>query len=264
MIAIAIAPYLGYGQENPVQIKGKIINPKNDVSNILIVNENSKESTISDSLGFFTIAVRLKDSLRFTAVQYRPKKIVVTDSIYAQKTILVKLAENTIQLEEVVVTPYNLTGKLGLDIESLNMEPIISSSTLELPNAGLEIMTQGERLLLEADRGKYVHYYGPALTINTHKIMNKLSGRIGSLERRVATDKKIELQKEIISKFPKETICEGFNIPQKKLEEFLTYCISQTDFLELSKESNTEEIWEYLRTKSIRFNNLTGLYKVPN
>ena len=182
------------GQERPRILKGAVKSLRNDVSNLLIVNLNSKKSTITDSLGLFSIEVKLKDTLQISAVQ------------------------NVINLNEVTVTPYNLTGKIDLDIERLGIKPVVTSSSLGLPNANIEVMTQSERLLLEADRGKYVYYYGIALVINTHKIMNKLSGRTKSFEDMIARDENMELEKEIISKFSKKTLSESFDIPEANID----------------------------------------------
>ncbi|GAB5475842.1 MAG: hypothetical protein Mars2KO_39410 [Maribacter sp.] len=238
------------------------------MSNILIVNLNSKESTITDSLGQFTIEVRLKDTLQITAVQYVTSKITITDAIFAKNSVVITLLENVINLKEVTVTPYNLTGKIDLDIERLGLEPTVTSSSLGLPNADVEVMSQSERLLLEADRGKYVRlgtmddhgkliqilgYATISVIINTHKIMNRASGRTKSLEERVARDEQMTMEKEIITKFSKQTIAETFDIPLTHVDGFLTYCMSQTDFLAVAQQENSIEIWEYLKARSIEF-----------
>jgi hypothetical protein len=180
----------------------------------------------------------------------------------------VNLTENIINLNEVTVTPYNLTGKIDLDIERLGIKPVVTSSSLGLPNADVEVMTQSERLLLEADRGKYVRlatiedrgkllevlgYASPMVIINTHKIMNRVSGRTKSFEEMAARDKNMAIEKELIAKFSKKTMSENFDIPETNIDAFLTYCLFQTDFSELSNAGNTVEIWVYLKTKSIEF-----------
>lgn len=220
---------------------------------MLIINLNSKKYTITDSLGLFTIEAKLKDTIRFTAVQYLTKDIEVTDVIFQEKRLEIVLMDNVINLNEVAVRPYNLTGKISFDLERLDIAPDVTSSRLGLPNAGIKRLTQSERLLIEADRGKYVNYYGTALTINTHKIMNRLSGRTRTFEEMVARDEKTELEKEIIAKFPKKTMSESFSIPETDIDGFLTYCIMQKDFLELSKAENMHMIWEYLKARSIEF-----------
>lgn len=265
---LAISSFSGFGQEKATALEGRVRSLRNDVSNILIVNLNSKESTITDSLGQFTIEVRLKDTLQITAVQYVTSKITITDAIFAKNSVVITLLENVINLKEVTVTPYNLTGKIDLDIERLGLEPTVTSSSLGLPNADIEVMSQSERLLLEADRGKYVRlgtmddhgkliqilgYATISVIINTHKIMNRVSGRTKSLEERVARDEQMTMEKEIITKFSKQTIAETFDIPLTHVDGFLTYCMSQTDFLAVAQQENSIKIWEYLKARSIEF-----------
>jgi hypothetical protein len=251
-LVILLGTHTAFSQDYIKPINGKVKSLNNDVENVLIINLNSKKSTITDSMGLFTIEAKLKDSIRFTAVQYLTKEIEITDTIFLKNLLVVNLIENVIDLEEVMVTPYNLTGKIDLDLKRLAITPVITSSTLGIPNADIEKMTQSERLLIEADRGKYVNYYGIALTINTHKIMNRLSGRTKAFEEMVVRDEKMKLEKEIIAKFSKKSISKSFDIPEIKIDRFLTYCLLQEDFLELSKRS-TMEVWEYLKNKSVEF-----------
>ncbi|WP_299795894.1 hypothetical protein [uncultured Maribacter sp.] len=268
ILLAVLASFLGFGQDNSTLIKGKVSSSKNDVSNVLVVNLNSKASTITDSLGLFSIEVKLKDSVRITAVQYLPKEIVISESHMNSSLITIQLIDNIIDLNEVTVTPYNLTGEIDRDIDRLQIEPTVTSYSLGLQNADVTKMTQSERLLQEADRGKYVSlqtmdeygklneilsYVGLSVKVNTHKIMNKVSGRTKSLEEMVERDEKLNLEKEIIYKFSKQTIAENFDIPESNVNGFLTYCLSQPDFNALSDSGNMTEIWAYLEAKSVEF-----------
>lgn len=255
LLLTSLIPSLACGQEQTKLIQGRAKSLNNELSNVLIVNINSRKSTITDSLGLFAIEVKLKDSLRITAVQYLTKEIVITKEIFDENSVVVNLVENVIDLDEVTVTPYNLTGKIDSDLKRLPIVPLVTTATLHLPNADIEKMTQSERLLIEADRGKYFYYYGTAIVINTHKIMNKVSGRTKSFENRVARDKKLGLEKEIIAKFSKKTISENFDIPETSIDGFLSFCLAQTDFSELSNAGNTMEIWKYLKARSVEFKN---------
>ncbi len=268
ILVAVLASFLGFGQDNSTLIKGKVSSTKNDVSNVLIVNLNSKKSTITDSLGIFSIEVKLKDSVRITAVQYLPKEIAISESHINSSLITIQLIDNVIDLNEVTVTPYNLTGEIDRDIDRLQIEPTVTSYSLGLQNADVTKMTQSERLLQEADRGKYVSlqtiedfgklneifsYAAISVKVNTHKIMNKVSGRTKSLEEMVERDQNMNLEKEIIYKFSKQTLAENFDIPESNVNGFLTYCLSQPDFNALSDSGNMAEIWAYLETKSVEF-----------
>ncbi|WP_282074186.1 hypothetical protein [Maribacter aquivivus] len=268
LLVAVLASFLGFGQDNSTLLNGKVSSSKNDVSNVLIVNLNSKRSTITDSLGLFSIEVKLKDSVRITAVQYLPKEIVISESHINSSLITIQLIDNIIDLNEVTVTPYNLTGEIDRDIDRLHIEPTVTSYSLGLQNADVTKMTQSERLLQEADRGKYVSlqtmdeygklneilsYVGVSVKVNTHKIMNKVSGRTNSLEEMVERDQNMNLEKELIYKFSKQTIADNFDIPESNVNGFLTFCLSQPAFNELSDSGNMAEIWAYLETKSVEF-----------
>ncbi len=252
LLMILLTTQIAFSQNSFKTLNGRVKSLNNDVADVLIINLNTKRATITDAEGFFTIKVKLKDSIRFTAVQYLTQEIKITEEILLQNSLEINLAEDVINLNEVTVTPYNLTGKIELDLEKLGIEPVVTSSTLALPNADIEKMTYSERLLIEADRGKYVYYYVTAIVINTHKVMNKLSGRTKSFEEMVIRDENMVLEKEIIAKFSKKTISESFDIPETSIDGFLTYCLHQQDFSELSKWSTTE-VWEYLKIKSEEF-----------
>ncbi len=251
VLLVFLDPDLSFGQEN--KVSGSVQNRNNDISNVLVVNLNSKRSTITDSLGRFTLEAKLRDSIRFSAVQFRTKEIVVTTSMLGKDSLQVTLIEDVINLSEVVVTPYNLSGKIAQDLKRLDLAPTLNAKALGLPKADVVPMTYGERLLIEADRGKYVRYYGIALTINTHKLLNRLSGRTGLLEARVARDADLRLEKEIIAKFSKKTISDGLGIAESDVDAFLTFCISQEGFSALSQAENNILIWEYLQAKSLEF-----------
>jgi len=259
----------GFSQENRKQINGRVKSLAKDVSNVLIINLNSKKSTITDSLGLFVIEAKLKDAIRFTAVQYLTEEIIITDSIFSREVISVNLMENVINLKEVTVMPYNLSGDIILDIERLDLKPIVTSSSLGLQNADKNPMTQNERLLQEADRGTFVRMmtiedrgkvveilgYGLnfGIIINTHKVMNRVSGRTQYYRQAIVRDETLILEKDIIDMFTKESMSGEFEIPETDIDGFLTYCLAQPDSSELLLAGNSMIIWNYLREKSDDF-----------
>ncbi|CAM4338348.1 hypothetical protein [Zobellia nedashkovskayae] len=249
-----------FSQDKTKLLKGKVQNAANEIRDVLVVNLDSKKSTITDSLGLFTIEVKLGDIVRVSAVQYLTKDISISDTIFNESLIKVNLIENVINLNDVTVTPYNLTGRIDQDLNRLGLEPIVTSGSLDLPNADLDVMSQSERLLIEADRGKYFNFYVIALTINTHKILNRLSGRTKSFEEMIVRDEIMDMEREVITKFSKKTLAESFDIPETNVDGFLTYCMSQNDFTTLSERANTIEIWAYLKERSLEFKE-TGFVK---
>lgn len=255
----------GFGQEKIVTLNGKVQSLTNDVSNVLVVNLTTKKSTITTSEGMFTIEAKLNDTIQFTAVQYISRKIIVTDTILNTDLIRVYLTDNIVKLDEVTVMPYNLTGNIDFDMKRLEVKPIATSSSLGLPNSSVQIMTHTERLLLEADRGKFVKagvqldtlflfpMVGLYIDINVHKTLNYISGRTKTLKDMVSRDKNIQMENEITQMFSKKDLSEESGIPLENIDGFLTFCLSQKDFSNVSNMVNSFEIWEYLMTKSDEF-----------
>ena len=269
LLIVLLKSLTGYNQVNSKQIKGSVKSLNNDVSNVLVINLKSKLSTITDSTGLFYIEAQLKDSIRFTAIQYLTKDIIITDSIFSREVMSVNLMENVINLKEVTVTPYNLTGDIILDIDRLDLKPIVTSSSLGLQNADINPMTQNERMLQEADRGTFFRMmtyedrgeimrilgYGLnfGVIINSHKVMNRVSGRTQYFRQAIVRDEILILEKDIIDMFTKESMSKEFSIPQTEIDSFLLYCLAQPGFSELLEPKNTYKIWQFLKMKSIEF-----------
>lgn len=270
--ALLLASYMGCSQNFRTPLKGTVASLKNDVADVLIINLNSKKSTITDSLGLFTIAVKPNDIIRFSSVQFVSQDIEITAALLAQNKLSVYLIENVIALNEVTVMPYNLSGKIAQDLNRLDLDLGVTSTSLNLPNAGLQKMTQNERLLLEADRGKFVRiatiedqgkfnqvlgYAALAIVINTHKILNTVSGRTKSLKQAVARDENLALENRIVSLYSKETLADSFNIPIQNIDGFLSFCLAQPDFAAIADAPNTTLLWDYLKQKSMTFKTAT-------
>ena len=268
------ATYVVHSQEKIVTLSGKVQNFMNEVSDVLVVNLNTEKSTITDTQGFFKLDVKLHDSIKFSSIQYISKKISVTDSILNQHIIIVDLVEKVIKLDSVTVTPYNLTGNINTDVNGFHLKPVITASSLGLPNSDIELMTHSERLLLEADRGKFgrlatIDDYGKlahiagylsfSVIINTHKIMNRASGRTKALKNRVARDRNLILENKIKALFLKETISDAFKIPESNIDGFFIFCAAQEDFQQLSEVESNTQIWGYLKRKSVEYKEVNNL-----
>jgi hypothetical protein len=236
-------------------LRGKVKSINNDISDILIINKNSKNSTISDSLGQFSIDIKLMDTILLKSIQYKTKDIIISKTIFNSGYIEINLVEDIINLNEVIVTPYNLTGDLNFDLENLDINDGVNTATLGLPHADVIKLSQSERLLLEANRGKYI-YLNLGVTINTHKIMNRISGRTKALEAMVNRDEIRKLESKILQKFSKKIISEGFNLSETEIDGFITFCMEQPDFLEINEKGSADEIWNYLIKKSSEFKSL--------
>ncbi|WP_273567794.1 carboxypeptidase-like regulatory domain-containing protein [Maribacter halichondriae] len=240
-------------------LNGRVTSTDNDVAGTHVMNITTQRATTTDVNGFFTIPVRLNDTIVFSAVQFKRKEIVVGLNILESNFLFVPLEDALTELDEVVVRPYNLSGKLGRDMGNQKIEPVVTASTLELPNAYVKVMTQNERILFEADHGNFVivEYdtltYRPRVVISLHKVLNRVSGRTRKLKSLVAVDEKMGPLEKVRKLYPDSVYVQEFKIPEEKLNEFMYFCEADTLF---EATVNTEDqllMWEFLKKKSMAF-----------
>ena len=217
------------------KLEGRVYSDDGDVAATHVLNLTSQRATITDENGFFTVAVQLLDTLEFSAIQYKKKIVVVNTAILQSKFISVGLEEALTELDEVTVTPYNLSGNLLKDLPTLELDPIVTASTLGLPNAYVKIPTKAERELSAATANPIMSF---------DPLINAITGRTKMLKKRV----------ERVRKFYEDSVYqEQLLIPIDKIDDFLYYCEVDPRFQQIVDTHNEMEIWEYLRQKSILY-----------
>lgn len=97
-----------YAQSNRSLITGLIVNSSNgkSVSNVHIVNANTNEGTISNSIGYFQIQASEIDTLLISHITYQTIKIIVKDYT-ACATNRIVLSPTHFQLDEIVLRKGN-------------------------------------------------------------------------------------------------------------------------------------------------------------
>ena len=227
------------------KLEGRVYSKDGDVAATHVLNTTTKKATITDINGFFSIAVNLNDTLVFSAVQYRRKEMIVTLSVLESKLLMVPLDEALTELEEVIVMPYNLSGDVGRDLNRLNTEPVVTASTLGLPNAYAIFPSQAERLLNEATTG------GGILPINP--VLNAITGRTKMLKSRVARNATYNRTQRVRSFYADSLYVSRFKIPEDKIDDFMYFCEIDPVFQVTVDTHDRLKIWEFMRRKSISY-----------
>ena len=124
------------GKQQPtIQAKGRVV----DTNGIAIagaavtVKGGSAGGTISDAQGAFTLRVRKGDVLHVSFLGFQARELAVTDA----SPLTIRLAEETHQVEDVVVVGYGVQKKesvLGA-ISQVNNEQLVNSGTTNITNA---------------------------------------------------------------------------------------------------------------------------------
>ena len=225
------------------KIEGKVYSKEGDVAATHVLNTTSKKATITDSNGFFSIMAKLNDTLVFSAVQFKKKMVVVTVNVLESKLLYVPLEEALTQLDEVIVMPYNLSGDMTKDLARMQIEPIVTASTLGLPNAYVIPPTKAERELNEATTG------GGIIPLNP--VLNAISGRTKMLKNRIARNEKYDRTLRVRAFYADSLYQKEFKIPEDNIANFMYFCEVDPDFQAIVDSHDRFRIWEFMRKKSL-------------
>lgn len=233
-------------QELTKKLDGKIESETMEVSDVHVINTTSKKATITNAYGYFTIPVKLNDTIRFSAIQYEKSQLVVNDEILESKMVTVTLIESLTELEEVVITPYRLSGDIYKDIQSLKIDPVVTSSTLGLPNANVKSLSLNERKLFLAMEEQALH-----------RLIDEITGHNKRLRKMVSLDE-VAYQIETVKKFyPDSLYIQELKVPPERIDDFMYFCAFDTIFNTTVDSKDKLKIWEFLerRSKNYRENN---------
>lgn len=228
-------------------LQGKVTSKEGDVSGVHVLNTTTQRAGITDYNGYFGIQVSVNDTVVFSAVQFKKKQIVITSTIFESKTLIVPLEEALEELDEVTVTPYNLSGDISKDLQTLNTEPVVTASTLGLPNAYVKVPTKAERELYEATSG--------SIGIPLNPILNGISGRTKMLKKRVKRDNLYSRTERVRSFYADSLYQTELKIPKDRTDDFFYFCEIDTAFQAVVDTHDLFGIWEYLKRRSLVYRN---------
>ena len=84
-------------------IHAQVVNDSIKLGNVVVFNVNSKTGTVTNQQGFFSILGKAKDTLVFSSLAFKSRKIVLTEKDVSSPILRVKLEAFVNQLPEVVV-----------------------------------------------------------------------------------------------------------------------------------------------------------------
>lgn len=88
-------------------VHGKVVNDSVAIENGLVFNVNAKTGSIIDTKGYFSILAKVKDTLVFTSLGFKSKKVVLSEKDIASSFYRIKLDAVANQLLAVVVYAKN-------------------------------------------------------------------------------------------------------------------------------------------------------------
>jgi hypothetical protein len=233
-----------FSQEKYTLISGKIISSNKTVSDVHILNLNTKMGTVSDAKGEFDLMVSLNDTLLFSSIEYERKKIRMTGNFIRYKKIVVDLIPSLNKLEEIFIE--GLTGSLSYDINKVPKDTLKKHSFFLKPGDLKKALPPD---LHGSKNAPYVGFFPPiqgGVTIPDARYEAEQR-----LKREISQKKQfpIKIRKQLGLAF----FTDKLNIPEEKIDHFLAYCEDRNIIAEYYK-NNLLQVIQILREESENYN----------
>jgi hypothetical protein len=233
------------------ELRGIVVEDTLGVSDVHVLNLTALRATITDEEGFFRMQVAQGDTLLFSAIRYKRTSLVITNTIMESVSILIPLEPFVNELDEVVVTPYNLSGNLDTDLERLPPVVPVTAFSLGLPNAAAKRFTQTENRINEATTG------GGIVPLNP--LINAITGRTKQLKKQLALERRYEKSLKMRQHFPDSLYVNRIGIPLDRLPDFMYFCEVDSLFEETADSADALKIWDFLERKGKAYRSFNGL-----
>ena len=266
LFSVSVMAMVGTVSQAQVSLEGRVYSKNGDVSATHVLNTTSNRATITTADGFFDIEVHLNDTLVFSAVQFKKKEIVVTASILESKLLVVPLEEVLTQLEEVVVTPYSLTGDMSRDLNRVPVGSIITARSLGLENKrAINRKGMGETFRLNKYLNLVTGYDTITLAMKVRfdlkivKLSEDISGKTKDLKKYATLEKEVRQIDEIRLFFTDFVFLNILKIQEEQINDFLNYCMIDADFKELANADDMASLYKLMSQKSLVYRKNNGL-----
>ena len=232
-----------------VKITGNITPPIGEsAEGISIVNSTAKYATIANESGDFTIRVARGDTLHFSAVQFQNFSVVIDKGVMESRQLNVFMSQAVTELPEVVVTPYDLSGNVRVDVAII---PVVS---LDLPtkSAGdidpYEYTFRPDSLVSPANAAMR-----SGMIYNGMDFANIFRNIFTSRVAMTTTGKNDDLDDQILLLYEDDFFIEQLNISQDNIREFIYFAEDNGLTSEMLEPRNEMLLVEFLVAQSKKY-----------
>lgn len=249
--------FCGMSQEvKRVLVEGKIIVEGDDIEGITVYNTSSNKGSVTDENGEFSIAVALNDFIEVRALQYQNFDFKVSEAILKSKRIRVILIEEINKLDEVLVMTKGLSGDLNTDMSSVKtFNPKLDALYFGIKKSDEYEFTDDNR----SEINNIAMHSQSQTMVNGLNIRNVVDQLLLPLFRSKVKDKQAVGISEVPVNsvkyyFGSSFLVDNFNIPEHRVEEFISYVEDDESFdFTLLNYGKELEFLEVLSQKSKTF-----------
>ena len=245
-----------------ITLKGKVVTDSLDVENITVFNISSNIGAVTDESGMFYIKAKENDTLFFQALSFTSKKYILTRKDFYVDELEIQLNIKINELNEIVVSPYTLTGDLEKDMKKIRV--YIPFSSIDMKGVKYyedDIYYESPKISTSPD-----HFASGGSSIDFKRISKGIGRLLGikgnpkkNVEAVIANRKLREVQSKSFSEHIKERYSHHFfvstlKITNEQISSFLAFAeLSSFELVEILNPENELQLLEYLILKGNEF-----------
>jgi hypothetical protein len=257
LLLLLIGLYTSAQTGERILISGTIEVPLgDDPRGISIFNLNSNRFAVTDSIGKFDIAVAFNDSLRVATLKFQEFTVIVDQGIINTKTLNIYVSEVVSRLPEVVVTPYDLSGNINVDLNRLKKVELPTNLTAaNVQNMGFDTETGPD---LKSPK------YNTALAMSKTRLVNGLDFANIYKEFLIAKKKEVvknpygksvnpEIDDYIRKIYEDDFFRENLDIEREYISDFIFYANDNGMSEQMLKGGNELDLIDFLIEQSKKY-----------
>ncbi|GIM61753.1 membrane protein [Capnocytophaga canis] len=222
VLFVMITLFTGMLSAQSTEVKGTVYSVQDNkgIANVHVLNLNSVKGTTTNEQGYFSIKATVNDTLYLSFLGYKSIKVLVTNDMIRFPDTKIGMTELAYALEEVVITPYKLTGYLDIDAKNapVNENKRYSISGLEIGYESRANASMVGRIL--------------SSVMNPADMLYRLFSSKGQEVRKLQKLKDDNKLSDALSqRYDRETLLELLQVDRAELENIIRSCNYSNEFI---------------------------------
>lgn len=216
-------------EEVPTKVIGVVINAADDsvLESVNIVNLTQVIGTTTNAKGEFKLTAKANDTLHFSYLGFKSIKVRVTNDWLKYGSSNITLTELALALEEVIVTQFNLTGHLEVDIKNVPTNNNYRYAISGLPSAGYEAGNNSPSAVTKVLGA----IFNPADFL--YRMFGKQPNEMRKLKKMKQDD---EIRNLLASRFDREMLTVLLQVDRVDLDEIISQCNYSKEFIQSAND----------------------------
>jgi hypothetical protein len=226
-------------------VHGKVVNDSITIESGLVFNANAKTGVVIDSKGYFSILAKVNDTLVFTSLGFKSKKVVLTKNDITSSFYRIKL--NAVANELLSVVVY---AKHGPHPEFANTQKIVDTQYYN------DKQSSPDNILMMPTGT------GDPNNMDVIRVYNKIFKNLLK-----ANPEKVDLVSAVnFTSIAMQSVSYSFFVDNLKLKDdevglFLIFCENDPQSKSFTNSNQEFEIMDFLFKKNTEFRNIASLDK---